>query len=75
MHCVQGTRGAEFHPNLLDDPRETIISKGINERADGYSGFDGTNLARLLREEGVQEIWVGGLAPDYCVKIKVLDGL
>jgi len=75
VHCVQETRGAEFHPDLLDDPRATIISKGIDESADGYSGFDGTNLARLLREEGVSEVWVGGLATDYCVKHTVLDAL
>ena len=75
MHCVQGTRGAEFHPDLMDDPRITIISKGIDESADGYSGFDGTNLAQLLREDGVEEVWVGGLATDYCVKHTVLDGL
>jgi nicotinamidase/pyrazinamidase len=73
VHCVQGTRGAEFHPDLLDDPRITIISKGTDEAADGYSGFDGTNLARLLREEEVEEVWVGGLATDYCVKHTVLD--
>ena len=73
VHCVQGTRGAEFHPDLLDDPRITIISKGIDEAADGYSGFHGTNLARLLREEEVEEVWVGGLATDYCVKHTVLD--
>jgi|SRR5215813_4175837 len=75
VHCVQGTQGAEFHPDLLDDPRETIISKGVDERADGYSGFDGTNLARLLQEEDVDEVWVGGLATDYCVKHTVLDAL
>jgi nicotinamidase/pyrazinamidase len=73
VHCVQGTRGAEFHPDLLDDPRITIISKGTDDAADGYSGFDGTNLARLLREEEVKEVWVGGLATDYCVKHTVLD--
>lgn len=73
VHCVQGTRGAEFHPDLLDDPRITIISKGTDESADGYSGFDGTSLARLLREEKVDEVWVGGLATDYCVKHTVLD--
>ena len=73
VHCVQGTRGAEFHPDLLDDPRVTIISKGTDEATDGYSGFDGTNLARLLREEEVEEVWVGGLATDYCVKHTVLD--
>src|SRR2546423_1483964 len=50
VHCVQGTHGAEFHPDLMNDSRITIISKGIDETADGYSGFDGTNLERLLRE-------------------------
>ena len=75
MHCVQNTLGAEFHPSLLDDPRITTISKGFDESADGYSGFDGTQLAQLLRDEGVEEIWVGGLATDYCVKQTVLDGL
>jgi len=75
VHCVQGTRGAEFHPDLSDDPRITIISKGIDESADGYSGFDGTNLADLLRDEGVEEVWVGGLATDYCVKHTVLDAV
>ena len=75
VHCVAGTHGAEFHPDLLDDPRITIISKGIDESADGYSGFDGTDLARLLREEEVEQVWVGGLATDYCVKHTVLDAL
>ena len=75
VHCVQNTRGAEFHPDLLDDPRVTVISKGFDERFDGYSGFDGTQLAQLLRDDGVEEIWVGGLATDYCVKQTVLDGL
>lgn len=75
VHCVQGTQGAEFHSDLIDDPRVTIISKGIDESADGYSGFDGTNLAELLREEGVKEVLVGGLATDYCVKHTVLDAL
>jgi nicotinamidase/pyrazinamidase len=75
IHCVQNTPGAEFHQDLIDDPRITIISKGIDESADGYSGFDGTNLTQILREQGVEEVWVGGLATDYCVKHTVLDGL
>lgn len=74
-HCVQNTHGAEFHKDLIDDPRITIISKGIDESADGYSGFDGTNLRQILREQDVEEVWVGGLATDYCVKHTVLDGL
>jgi nicotinamidase/pyrazinamidase len=75
VHCVQNTAGAEFHAGLSDDLRVTIISKGIDETADGYSGFDGTDLAQILREQGVKEVWVGGLATDYCVKHTVLDAL
>jgi len=73
VHCVQNTYGAEFHADLSDDPRITIISKGIDETADGYSGFDGTSLAQILRAQEIREVWVGGLATDYCVKHTVLD--
>jgi nicotinamidase/pyrazinamidase len=75
VHCVQNTPGAEFHPELLEDPRIDVISKGIDESADGYSGFDGTQLAKSLRDIGVKEVWVGGLATDYCVKHTVLGAL
>ena len=75
VHCVQNTPGAEFRAGLIDDERIEIVSKGIDEGADGYSGFDGTNLAQILRDEGVREVWVGGLATDYCVKHTVLDAL
>jgi nicotinamidase/pyrazinamidase len=74
IHCVQNTRGAEFHPQLKDDPRIHIISKGLGDK-DCYSAFDETNLAAQLRDEGVREVWVGGLATDYCVKNTVLDAL
>lgn len=74
VHCVQNTRGAEFHPDLFDDPRVHIVSKGTGDE-DNYSAFDGTDLASLLRSHGVEEIWVGGLATDYCVKNTVLDAV
>ena len=74
VHCVQNTRGAEFHKDLLDDPRIKIVSKGTGDE-DQYSAFDGTDLAELLREGGVTEVYVGGLATDYCVKNTVLDAL
>ena len=74
VHCVQGTRGAEFHPDLNDDPRVRVVSKGEGDE-DNYSAFDGTDLAAQLREAGVREVWVGGLATDYCVKQTVLDAL
>ena len=74
VHCVQGTRGAEFHPGLLADPRVRVVSKGEGDE-DSYSAFDGTSLAEDLRREGVTEVWVGGLATDYCVKNTALDAL
>lgn len=74
VHCVQGTRGAEFHQDLLDDPRVHVVSKGLGDE-DSYSAFDGTALAEELRRSGVREVWVGGLATDYCVKNTVLDAL
>jgi nicotinamidase/pyrazinamidase len=74
VHCVQGTRGAEFHPGLSEDPRVQVVSKGLGDE-DSYSAFDGTTLAEDLRRQGVREVWVGGLATDYCVKNTVLDAL
>ena len=74
VHCVQNTAGAEFHPLLLDDPRIKVISKGLGDK-DSYSAFDETDLAAELRDQGVEEVVVGGLATDYCVKNTVLDAL
>ena len=74
VHCVQNTRGAEFHPALRDDPRITVISKGLGD-TDCYSAFDETDLAARLRQQNVEEVVVGGLATDYCVKNTVLDAL
>jgi nicotinamidase/pyrazinamidase len=74
VHCVQNTKGAEFHPDLLDDIHIRVVSKGLGDK-DCYSAFDGTDLALQLSRLGVEEVWVGGLATDYCVKQTVLDAL
>lgn len=73
-HCVQGTKGAEFHKDLIDDPRIVVVSKGLGDR-DCYSAFDETNLEEQLKKKGIEELVVGGLATDYCVKNTILDGL
>ena len=73
-HCVQNTKGAEFHPDLRDDPRIVVISKGLGD-TDCYSAFDETDLAERLHKQNVEEVIVGGLATDYCVKTTVLDVL
>jgi nicotinamidase/pyrazinamidase len=80
VHCVQGTRGAEFHPGLRLDKDVIVVSAGMLPSEDGYSGFQatdasGSRLAELLRRKSVERIFVGGLATDYCVKHTVLDGL
>ena len=80
VHCVQGTHGAEFHPDLKLTPEITIVSAGTGADEDGYSGFlgrdsSGRSLAALLRDCGVDRLFVGGLATDYCVKHTVLDGI
>jgi nicotinamidase/pyrazinamidase len=74
VHCVQETVGAEFHPSLLDDIHIRVVSKGLGDE-DCYSAFDETDLALQLQRLGVEEVWVGGLATDYCVKNTVLDAL
>jgi nicotinamidase/pyrazinamidase len=80
VHCVQGTHGAEFHPDLKLTPEITIVSAGMAADEDGYSGFlgrdsSGRSLAALLRDRGVERLLIGGLATDYCVKHTALDGI
>jgi nicotinamidase/pyrazinamidase len=79
-HCVQGTHGAEFHNDLALPPDVIVVSAGMGYDEEGYSGFDGKDdkgvgLADLLREHGVERLFVGGIATDYCVKATVLDAL
>lgn len=76
-HCVAGTTGAAFPPALRLPPATIILSKGIDPALDGYSAFegaspDGVPLAELLAKLGVQRLYVGGLATDYCILATVL---
>jgi nicotinamidase/pyrazinamidase len=76
VHCVAGTDGAAFHPNLDPQPFDAIFLKGEHQAA--YSGFegkapDGTTLADWLRGHGVTDVDVCGLATDYCVRATALD--
>ena len=75
VHCVAGTPGAELSPALDQAAIDVIVDKGQDPETEGYSGFDGTNLGELLRERGIGEITVVGLATDYCVKQTALEGL
>jgi nicotinamidase/pyrazinamidase len=77
-HCVVGTGGADFHPNLVTDRVEAVFHKGEHKAA--YSGFEGhtyagENLADWLREREVTEVDVVGIATDHCVRATALDSV
>ena len=72
-HCVQHTNGAQFHPKLKIPTHAVIISKADRQFTDAYSGFQDTSLNTELKNRGILEIAVCGLATDYCVKHTVLD--
>jgi nicotinamidase/pyrazinamidase len=78
-HCVQGTPGAAFHPQLKTERAELVIRKGFRPAIDSYSAFHEndrrtpTGLAGYLRERGLQRIFMAGLATDYCVHYSAVD--
>ena len=72
-HCVQGSPGAGFHPGLHVPRGAEIISKGDAPSREAYSGFQGTDLEARQKKLGVDALFIGGLATDYCVKEPVLD--
>ena len=75
VHCVQESHGASFHSQLTLPEGVTVISKAQKQDEEAYSGFGGTDLAARLRTQGIEQVYVGGLATDYCVKSTVLDAL
>ncbi|MEE9595181.1 MAG: nicotinamidase [Acidiferrobacterales bacterium] len=74
-HCIAGTAGAQFAPGLKHPPHTVIISKATTSEKDTYSGFEDADLAQRLRDQGVQRLFIGGLATDYCVLNTVKDAL
>jgi nicotinamidase/pyrazinamidase len=79
-HCVQNTAGASFHSGLDIARIDHVVHKGTDPAIDSYSGFFDNNhaketgLSAYLRGRGVSEIWLVGVATDYCVKFTALDG-
>jgi len=79
VHCVQHTPGAEFHPELDRSGIQRVFQKGTDPEVDSYSGFfdngrrRSTGLEDYLRGEGVDEVYICGLATDYCVRWTALD--
>lgn len=77
VHCLQGTKGADYHPALRREGIHQELLKGTGNKDDGYSAFEATNLdlAAFLRARGVTDLYLGGLATDYCVKATALDAV
>jgi nicotinamidase/pyrazinamidase len=78
VHCVAGTEGARLHPDLQLPPGALIVSKGTTTKDDGYSAFEGSipgrgSLLADLRARGIDEVIIGGLTTDYCVRLSALD--
>jgi nicotinamidase/pyrazinamidase len=79
-HCVQGTPGAEYHPDLRLPAGTVHVIKGMGAEEDAYSAFQGRDtegqpFTDLLSNRGIRKLYVGGLATDYCVRYTVLDAL
>jgi len=76
-HCVAGTAGAEFHPDLDVSKITFFAEKGTSDADDGYSCFEATNidLAAILREQQITKLFICGLATDYCVNATALDAV
>jgi len=78
-HCIQGSKGAEFHPALRLPQAQLILRKGFRPQIDSYSAFfendrsTPTGLAGYLRERGFARVFLAGLAYDYCVGYSALD--
>jgi nicotinamidase/pyrazinamidase len=78
-HCIPGTHGAEFHPDLDTTRAEVIIRKGFNPAIDSYSALyendhaTSTGLAGYLRARGIKRLFLAGLATDFCVQYSALD--
>lgn len=74
-HCIQDTEGAQFHPDLQLPENTILVTKGVRFDQDQNSVFDQTGLEKQMDHDGIQRLWVGGLALDVCVLQSVLDAL
>jgi nicotinamidase/pyrazinamidase len=75
VHCVAGSKGAQFHPNLHFPDSTVVISTATEPDKEAYSGFEGTDMNERLKAEGIRRLLIGGLATDYCVFNTVKDAL
>ncbi len=80
VHCLGNTRGAAFHPDLKLPKEAILLYKGMDPEEDCYSSFSAQDLSgqplfKLLKRMAIKEIYIAGLATDYCVKFTAIDAL
>jgi len=80
VHCIQNTKGAQFHPELKLPKEAILLYKGIDPEKDGYSAFDaederGMGFLKILKILGIRELYIAGLATDYCVKFSTRQAI
>jgi nicotinamidase/pyrazinamidase len=77
IHCVAGSKGAEFPPELHKKKINQVFHKGTGDRDDGYSTFEATNIKPVdyLKKRGISDLYLCGIALEYCVKSSALDAL
>lgn len=77
IHCISGSKGSEFHPDLHYRKIDQIFYKGTGNKDDGYSAFEATNISLLqfLKERRVTKLYICGIALEFCVKSSALDAL
>lgn len=77
VHCVENTKGAAFPDSLHAEKIQEIFYKGTDNKDDGYSAFEATNksLVDFIDEKKIKELYITGIATDFCVQASVLDSL
>ena len=77
VHCVAGSKGAKFHPELDTNSIDLVLLKGTYNKDNGYSAFEATNIdfVQWLQTRNITDLYICGLATDYCVKASCLDAV
>ena len=80
IHCVQHTKGGGFHPDFRVPDKAIIVSKGTDPQLDGYSVFEAIDaenkpFPEILKNLAISELYIAGIATDYCVKFTAIDAL
>lgn len=76
-HCVSGSTGSDFHPDLNTMKIQKVLLKGTDDKDDGYSAFEATNVhfEKYIKDNNIDTLYIAGIATEYCVKNTALDSV